>query len=558
MKRENSIFLAASIAALIVNFMLPQDAVYRIPFLNFLLLLAIAFAAGIYAEVKKVFKDTKIMLVKSGGIVLTTFAMIQVVCIYRKELFGSTRILLKWTLILAMILAYIIIIFAYTNKEITENTVFLILLAGICIRVAYVVLMQAHLYQNDAGTLATNYGGHLGYIYHFYSNSTLPAIDPRVREQFYHPPLYHMIAATWLKINNLLGKSMGGMDELLQSLTLFYSSCTLGFLNKIGIRLRISCKGRCIALGLASFLPFGIMMAGAINNDGLMLLFDVMAIYFTLKWFEEPTMKNMLLIALTIGCAMMTKLSGGLIIPAVVAVMLMKVFGDRQQMKRYIVQFFCFVLVFFPLGMWHPLRGLIKFKVPITYTPPTRSSAAQYIGEYGVLQRLFGTDGQFYPLYVGFNKTTAGISYNIPISIVKFLTFGDGTYYLQNNVVKNLGTWMFYLTMVLLALAFVGMIVWLLKKRTELYARMLVLISVLVITVSYFISCFTHPHVSIMHVRFIMLPIYLCFLGLGGLFSEKEEQRGMSIVRKGLLGLTLLYIVLSTLLFFNMQLTFSS
>ena len=558
MKREDSILLAAPIAALIVNVMLLQDATYKIPFLSFLLLLAAAFAVGVYAEVKKVSGDTKKTIFKSYGLVLTTLGMIQAICIFRQDFFRNTRVLFKWTCILAMILGYIIFIFAYTNKKITEDTVFLILLAGICIRVAYVVLMQVHLYQNDAGTLAPNYGGHLGYIYHFYSKSTLPATDPRWLDQFYHPPLHHMLAAIWLKVNILFGKSTGGMDELLQSLTLFYSSCTLGFLNKIGIKLRISCKGRCVALGLAGFLPFGIIMAGAINNDGLMLLLDVMAIYFTLKWYEEPVMKNVLLTAITVGCAMMTKLSGGLIIPAVAVVMLLKLFGDRQRMKQYIVQFFCFVLVVFPLGMWYPLRGLIKYGVPITYTPVTRSNAAQYIGEYGVIQRLFGTGGQFYPLYVGFDNATAGISYNIPISIIKFLTFGDGTYYLQNNVAKKLGTWMFYLTMVLMALAFVGMIVWLFKKRTELYARMLVLISVLVITISYFKSCFEYPHVSIMHVRFIMLPVYLCFLGLGGLFTEEEERRGMSVVRKGLLGLALLYIVLSTLLFFNMQVTFSS
>lgn len=558
MKREDSILLAAPIAALIVNFMLLQDAAYRIPFLSFLLLLAAAFTVCLYAEMKNVSEDTKKTIFKSCGLVFITLGMIHAVCIFRQAFFKNPEVLFKWTCILAMILGYIIFILIYTNKKITEDTVFLILLAGICIRVAYVVLMQAHLYQNDAGTLATNYGGQLGYIYHFYSKSTLPAIDPRKMEQFYHPPLHHMLAAAWLKVNNLLGKSMGGMDELLQSLTLFYSGCTLGFLNKIGIKLKISCKGRCIALGMASFLPFGIMMAGAVSNDGLMLLFDVMAIYFTLKWFEEPIMKNILLTAITVGCAMMTKLSGGLIIPAVAVVMLMKLFGDRQRMKRYIVQFFCFVLVVFPLGMWYPLRGLIKYGVPITYTPPVRSNAAEYIGEYGVIQRLFGTGGQFYPLYVGFDNKTAGISYNIPISIVKFLTFGDGTYYLQNNVAKNLGTWVFYLTVVLLALAFVGMIAWLFKKRTELYARMLVLISVLVITISYFKSCFEHPHVSIMHVRFIMLPVYLCFLGLGGFFTEEEERRGMSVVRKGLLGLALLYIVLSTLLFFNMQVTFSS
>lgn len=558
MKRENNILLMAPIAALIVNFLLLQDAAYRIPFKSLILILVAAFAVGVYAEVKKVPKDTKVLLIKSGVLILVTLGLIQIVCIFRQDFYRNSQVLFKWTCILAMILGYMILMFAYTNKEVTEDTVFLILLAGVCIRVVYVVLMQVHLYQNDAGTLAPNYGGHLGYIYHFYSRGTLPTTDPRFFEQFYHPPLHHMLAAAWLKLNNLFGKRAGGIDELLQSLTLFYSCCTLGFLNKIGIKLKMSCRGRCIAMGFASFLPFGIMMAGAINNDGLMLLFDVMAIYFTLKWLDEPVMKNILFMAVTIGCAMMSKLSGGLIVPAVVIVMLMKLWQERRRIKTYLVQFLCFVLVVLPLGLWSPIKNLIQFGVPITYEPQVRENAVQYIGDYSIAQRLFGTAGQFNHLYVGVDKFKADISYNIPISIVKYLTFGDGTYYLQNNIVKHLSIWVFYLTMVLLVLAMVGTVIWLFKREAELHARLLILFSTLTVIISHLKFCFDYPSVSAMHVRYIMLPVFFCVLGIGGLFPEREERRSQSLIGKGFLGLALLYVVLSTLLIFNMQTTFSS
>ena len=557
MKRENSILLAAPIAALMVNFLFLQDAVYRIPLLSAVLLLAAAFAVGAYAKVKKVSKDTKILLLKSGGLVLVTLGMIHAVCIFRWKFFEDTTVLFRWTCVLAVILSGIMFLFVYTNKEITENTVFLIMLAGICARVVYVVLMQTHLYQNDSGVLGPDSGGHLGYIYYIYSKFTLPTMDPRQFDQFYHPPLHHMIAAVWLRVNYLFGKTAVGMDELLQSLTLFYSGVTLGFLNKIGIKLKISCKGRCIAMGFASFLPYGIVMAGSINNDGLMLLFDVMAIYFTLKWFEEPTLKNILLIALTIGCAMMSKLSGGLIAPAVAIVMLLKVLRDRARFKQYMKQFLYFALVVFPLGLWYPVKNLILYNIPITYIPRSGPEGEQYVGAYSGIQRLFDARGQFYPLYVGFdNAKTDEIAYNIPVSIVKFLTFGEGNYYLQNNIAENLGIWTFYFTMVILVLAVIGMIIWLCGRKTELHARLLVLFSVLVITAAYIKFCFDCPFVCTMNVRYIMLSVYLCFLGLGGFFSEREERNGMSLVKKGFLGLMLLYILLSTLLLFNMQVTF--
>lgn len=556
MKRENSIFLAAPIAALMVNFLFLQDVEYRIPFLTLILLLACTFAAGVYAEVKKCSKDTKVMLVKSGGLVLFTLGIIQLMCIYRQKFFGNDRVLVKWTWILAIILVYIIFMFSYAKSNITEDTVFLILMAGICIRVVYVVLMQVDLYQTDAGSFQINSGGHLGYIYRFYSKGTLPNFNPLSYDQFYHPPLHHMIAAVWLKLNTALGKGGKGLDELLQSLTLFYSACTLGFLNKIGIKLNISCRGRAIAMGIISFLPFGIIMSGAVNNDGLMLLFEVMAVYFALQWFDEPTMKNILLIALTIGCAMMTKLSGGLIIPAVAVVMFIKVLQERRHIKEYMVQFLCFVFVVVPLGLWYPIKNLILYDIPITYIPRMPNNAAQYIGSYGVGRRLFGISGQFSSLSVGFDNTRADVSYNIPVSIVKFLIFGDKNYYLKNNVVTRLGPWVFYLTMILLALAFVAMIIWLFRREAEVHARLLILTSVLVLIASYIISCFAYPHVGTMHVRHIMLVIYFSFLGLGGFLSKGEEQAGKSLVRKGFLGVALLYVVLSTLLIFTMQAPF--
>lgn len=553
MKRENSIFLAVPVAALAVNFLFLQDGTYKIPFLSLILLLAGAFAIGVYAEVKKSSADTKKMLLKTGALVLVSLGIIQAVCALRKNFFGNESVLFKWTCILAMVLVYIVILFVMTGGEITEDTVFLVLMAGLCIRAVYVVLTQVHLFQNDAGTMAPNYGGHLGYIYQFYSKGTLPSGDPRWFDQFYHPPLHHMLAGAWLKLNRLLGRGGGGIDELLQSLTLFYAGCTLGFLNKIGIKMKISCRGRCMALGIIGFLPFGIMMSGAVNNDALMILFDVMALYFTLKWFEEPVMKNILLIALTIGCSMMTKLSGGLIAPAVAAVMLLRVWKDRKEFRKYPAQFLGFAAVVFPLGLWYPVKNLIKFGIPITYVPRLGDNVAQYIGNYGIAQRLFGLRGQFSTLHIVLDNKQPDISYNIPVSIIKFLTFGEGRYYKQNPIIEKLGTGMFYFTMAILALALIGTLVWLFLRRDNLHARLLSGLSLLVITVAYFKFCFDYPHVCTMHVRYIMLPVYLCFLGLGGLFSETEENGVMEKAGKGVMGLMLVYAVVSALLLFTME-----
>ncbi len=71
---------------------------------------------------------------------------------------------------------------------------------------------------------------------------------------------------------------------------------------------------------------------------------------YTIRWYRDSSLKNILILAVMIGCAMMAKVSAGLVAPAVAVVFLVKLWRERKSWKRYFGQFIPFGLVVFPPG----------------------------------------------------------------------------------------------------------------------------------------------------------------------------------------------------------------
>ena len=73
--------------------------------------------------------------------------------------------------------------------------------------------------------------------------------------------------------------------------------------------MKLSLRATAIAVAVAALHPTFFILSASVNNDPLMLLFFLVAILYTIRWYRRPAMKNILMIALAIGLAMMTKLS---------------------------------------------------------------------------------------------------------------------------------------------------------------------------------------------------------------------------------------------------------
>ena len=204
-----------------------------------------------------------------------------------------------------------------------------------------------------------------------------------------------------------------------------------------------------------------------------------------------------------IGYAMMTKISGALAAPAMAFLMLYKAWKDRKQWMRYLKQFLCFGAVAFPLGLWYPLRQLVRYEMPLGYVPRIPETDGQFIGMYSKWQRFFDFENAFDWLSLRWNNT-AEIDYNIPVSLVKFAVFGEGNFYFINQVLMDTGTVLFWMTLVFMVLAAAAYILWIFMGKQAVPIKVFVSLTLAANLYSYVKFNLAYPYVCTMHIRYIM------------------------------------------------------
>lgn len=411
----------------------------------------------------------------------------------------------------------------WLERGFTEDVVSLIIFGAFLMRIFYVVLMVAQLNQNDLGALVPNDYGHMGYVYVLYETGRLPQVNPIGLNQFYQAPLFHMISALFVRLFDGMGYAMLEAQEMLQIVTVFYGTMTLFFVNKIGMKLSIPTWSRAVVMGIAAFLPWGIMQGGALNNDGLMTLLAVMALYYTLVWYEEPTYQTILLMAVCIGCSMMTKISGVLAAPAMAFLMLHKAWTERERWQYYVKQFLCFGVAAFPLGLWYAVRQLVRYGMPFDFVMPMKESADQFIGMYSKGQRFFDFTNAFTYLPVRWDNTSV-VDYNIPVSVVKFAVFGELNGHRQNQAIYYTSTLLFWMTLGLMVLTAVAFLLWLFLGRQTKPQKIFVGTVLAVGIILYIKFNMNYRFVCTMHVRYVMLQIYFGLLVFGALLGEAERR----------------------------------
>lgn len=306
----------------------------------------------------------------------------------------------------------------YLKGQLTRKRLIILLIAaGVLLRIGYALYTPYDVRQHDVGGFGSE-GGHAGYIEYVANHLALP--DTNGPWQYYHPPLHHIIAGLWLKLNLALGIPSGAAYENVQLLTVFYSSAALLVCCGIIKEFKLSPRAGTSATGILCFHPAFILLAGSINNDMLMILLFLAAMLFTVRWHNNPSMKNVLFIAVFLGAAMMTKLSAFMLAPAIAFVFLVKLWQRRIPTKKAFAQMGTLCVVSAPLGLWYPLRNLLLFQQPLTYVPRV-GETAQYVGNSAFADRLWNIPwSQLASPYQNWDT-----GYNIPLSIVKTSAFGE-------------------------------------------------------------------------------------------------------------------------------------
>lgn len=420
-------------------------------------------------------------------------------------------------------------IFLAVKRELTaKKASLLLIISGFLMRLAYVLTIPYYLRGHDIGSVE-KLTGHVGYIAYLFFNRTLPQMDVRTVNQFYHPPLHHITAAVWTGIQSIMGISIEYAWENIQLLTLFYSCVCMILAYKIFRAAEVKGGGLVAGIAVIAFCPAFYILGGCINNDIMCIMFMLGAILNTLYWFKSRSFGRIMCIAVCVGCAMMAKLSGWMVAPAIAFIFIFAFVTDMISSKKktrtlgkYAGQFSAFLAVSVPLGLWWGIRNLLRDGVPLTYVIKMSKDSDMYVGDIPLLTRLFDFSfGQFAEVGDAFERYGSSYNeYNPLMGLIKTSVFDElfkAEYYPDVAVLDQA---LFWSAVVLSAMGFAAMILcFILDIGMRNPVKIFFAGIYGVIFVSYYIFCIDFAHVCTMNIRYAV-PLIV----LGALFIGRAVQ----------------------------------
>ncbi len=288
---------------------------------------------------------------------------------------------------LLLVLAAAALILVFKRRMTAGMLIFLVILAGFILRFGYMLYTPFYIRGHDVNT-SGGYG-HLGYMVRLFNMQGLPNINGN---QFYHPPLAHAAGAAVAKVYAVLtgAKDMDTIFAAARLIPCFASCALLVMCCRLFDAFGFSTRAKLIAITVIGFHPTFIILSSSINNDMLMIFFMMAAFLYTIRWYKDPSYKNILLLALSIGSAMSTKFSGALIAVFTAAVFLIVLLREirNKNAARLVNQYAAFALVCVPLGLWYHIRNLKLFGQAIGYVAQMQPDSALYVGDIPFSERF--------------------------------------------------------------------------------------------------------------------------------------------------------------------------
>ncbi|MGN1299218.1 MAG: glycosyltransferase family 39 protein [Candidatus Scatovivens sp.] len=424
------------------------------------------------------------------------------------------------------------------KKEYTKIFIFALLFF---VYIGYILNTNCATRQHDTRGLDWNNGGHFGYIQYILENSKLPDFNPTEKWCFTNPPLFYIISAIFIKIQNFLGRQGYQAVENLQYLTLFFTIVFDIYVYKILDTLNVEKMKEYIVLFIG-LSPAIVYLSGSLNNDILSITLVTISIFYTIQWYKNPKFLDLLKIAISISFAMMTKINSAIVAIPIAIIFFVKLIREKNNLIKYIIYYFIFSLIALPIGLWFPIKNLIKYNIPITYiqTVSEGKENAGYIGEHSVIERFFVTDLEHLKsINLKFEKGES--DYNILLTTLKSFIVDEQIDYSNNAFIEIAIYLLFFINLIMVILFLIS--IFKVNKNVENIFIYLIFILEIIFYIKF---CFDYPYAFTMNFRYIVPTIIIIGFGIGKMCDNNSKM--FNFVRN-LIGI---YSLLSIILFISL------
>ena len=451
-----------------------------------------------------------------AGIMMYTFDHVK-----SSPAINSRNDMIPFLFLMAGVIIYSVYV-SIRKKWCEKRIILVIMLLSSIMHLFFLMTSKFNLSQWDMGGFFSGRGGHDGYIEYLYDNNfVLPQFDPRLKWQYYHPPLHHLIEAFLLRLQTLCGVDLKIAVQNVQYPPVLYTMISTVCAYLIFKEMKLKKAAVICSSAIVAFSPAFMFVGEFFNNDILSLMFTFLCILYTLRWYKSPTVGNILKIALFFGLGMLSKMSVALIALSVAVIFLYSLIKqvmlkDKKTFWRYFGQMCAFWGLAAPLSLYWYVRNFIRFGVPFGYVPESILEE-QYIPE-NIIQRIFDFSPKLFsnPYFNTIEYEDTFNEYNPIVALLKTSASDTGIIRFQ------FGFWMGYVTLwttVIIALtAFVLMIYVIFSKNSfDIIYKVFFGSAYIVYLVSYEYFCIKYPYICTEQIRYAM-PLILIgalFIGLG-------------------------------------------
>lgn len=316
------------------------------------------------------------------------------------------------------------------NKSSNIFTI-IILSVGILLRILVGLTANPYVMQHDV--MIKN--GHYDYAVYIFKNWKLAATNIY---EFSQPPINAFLQALWMKFNALLYQETSLMDyyNSYQYINIVISIITLYIIFKILQEFDIDTKIKNVILLIMAVYPNILIMTTQFSNDNISYLFFYLSLYLAIKWSKNKQLKTIILLALSIGIGMLTKISVAtvsfVIGPMMFIIWLNSILNKTKTTKlseNITFQIIIFSLIVFPIGLSYSIRNYILFDQGLgqiyEIAKSTRFDMQRYNWTFAdrflslPLQRFYDSTNLIYH---------DEIEYNIWVDLIKTAAFDEFNY----------------------------------------------------------------------------------------------------------------------------------
>lgn len=426
-----------------------------------------------------------------------------------------------------------------------------VIVVGIGMRVGYMLYTPTTIRTHDLGTIDINSNGHMAYILNILEGH-LPTSNAY---QFYHPPLFHYLAAKICKLVNIFLRREN-ISEIVEASKIVscFASCSMIILTKrICEELELKEKGKLIAVTLVCFIPNFYLLAGRVNNDALAIFFMFFIILYTIKWYHNPSYRNVIMLALGFGLGMMSKISVGILAFYTGSVMLYVLFKAQgiKAKKGIFLELSTFGAVCFPMALWYPIRNNRLFGQPLAYVLKISKEHPLYCGNYPWYKRFLG---------LPFSETYSSIynspyaDYNVNVYLIKGALFGEFTFDIPNLI--SLALLLTYIVIIgVVVLSYIYLIYRYIKNKT--FKDYTILVVTAILYVSHICFNIQNPFGCTMDFRYVVPIALMNALAMGEVVNDlgNYNKQIATSMRIAIYAIVVVFSVLSIVMFCNIGIT---